>query len=153
MQLLTGQADTFPGRYKALRVHTVSSVGIIVIFRGNRAFVTRFIAAVAYKRSLVDPSALFQLKAIADFIADMAGTAGCIAEKELFAGIGLPTPEAVDAEVVGVVETPFIPGIGDPVFKDFIRDGGRVLTEESGNSPEGFAFVQSLFDVGAILDG
>lgn len=119
----------------------------------NKAFVTRFIVAVVNKRNFVEPPALFQLKVITDFIADMAETAGGIAEKELFAGIGIPTLEPVDAGVVGFVKTPFIPGIGAPVFKDFIRDGGRVLIEESGNGPEGFAFVQSLFDVDVILEG
>lgn len=83
----------------------------------------------------------------------MAGAAGGIAEKELFAGIRLPTPETVDTEVVGVVEAAFIPCIGDPVFKDFIGDSGRVLTEVFGNDPKGLTFVQSLLDVQAILEG
>lgn len=53
----------------------------------------------------------------------------------------------------GSVETPCIPAVGAAVLKYFIKDGGRILTEGSGNGSGRFAFVQNLLDVYATLMG
>ena len=53
--------------------------------------------------------------------------------------------EKVDTKVA------VIPGIGAPVFKHFVRNGGRVLSEISGNLLEGIAFIQGLLNVGTVM--
>lgn len=80
-------------------------------------------AAIADKGSFRNPPALLPLKVLTDLVADMAGTAEGIAEENLSAGIGLFAAEAVDAEVMRVVKTAFIPCVGGSVFEDFIRNG------------------------------
>lgn len=55
--------------------------------------------------------------------------------------------EKVDTKVA------VIPGIGAPVFKHFVRNGGRVLSEISGNLLEGIAFIQGLINVGTVIKG
>lgn len=109
MQFLLRQVNACSGRYKPLRVHAVGGNGIVVVFEGNGAFISWFITAITNKRGFADPPALFQLKAVTDFITDMAGPTVGITKKKLLTSVGPAASEPVDAKVVGIVEAPPIP--------------------------------------------
>lgn len=70
---------------------------------------TRSVTPVAHIGSRLDFSALFPLKTGADAVAFMAGAALDIADDELVTGIGLFAMEAVDTEVIRVIETSPVP--------------------------------------------
>ena len=90
-------------------------------------------------------------KVLADLIANTTRAAVSGAGKDLFAGICFPAAEPVDTEVKGIVETAFLPRIGDPVAKDLIRNGRRILAQIFGNGTKGSAFIQCLLNICSVL--
>ena len=74
-----------------------------------------------------------------------------VADKELFAYIGLPAPETVDAEVRRVIERSSVPGVEGTVELHLLGNGGRVLAEEPGDAFEGYAFVERQLNELAVL--
>lgn len=83
----------------------------------------------------------------------MAGTAKSITKGDFFTGIGFPASKSVYAEIIRIVETSLIPSIGNPVFKDFNGDSGRVFAKIFGDSRERLTVIQSLFNVSTIIKG
>ena len=71
----------------------------------------------------------------------------------LSAGVGLFTVIAVDTEVFGIIEGPFVIRVRKAVSPDFFRDRGRILTQEPGNIFKRCAFVQFVFDINTVFKG
>ena len=111
MKLLAGQRDPFSGRRKALCIHTISRIGIVVILGGDGAFISWGITAVANKWRLCKAGALFEFKIVTNVVADGTGATTCVTEKELFTGIGFSASKTVDAKIMWIIETAPIPGI------------------------------------------
>ena len=94
---------------------------------------TRFIATVADIGSPIQTITAFRLKAGTDLIALVTGAACLITDDQLVTGIGFFAPETMDAEVIGVVKTPSVPGVDLSVPNDLLRDRSRILAELSCN--------------------
>jgi len=109
------------------------------------------VTAIADKRSFVDTFACFPLKVFAYVVTDMTGTTVSITENKLVAGVRLFAAETVDTEVVGIVEAAAVPGIGNPVFPDFVRDSGRILAQELCYFTEGLALIKGLFNKNTVI--
>ena len=126
-------------------------IGVVVVLCLDRTLVPCLWAAIADKRRLFDPLAVFPLKITADVVAAMTGPASGVTDEELVAGVCLSAGKSVDAEVVRIVETSAVPGIDGAVFPDFSGDSGRILAEVFCNVPEGLSFIQAFFDVRSVF--
>lgn len=60
---------------------------------------------------------------------------------------------AVDTEVFGIIEGPFVIPVRKAVSSDFFRDRGRILAQEPGNIFKRCAFVQFIFDIDTVFKG
>ena len=95
---------------------------------------------------------MFKHKAFAVLVAYMTGVAEVVTDDQLIADIGSFTAEAMDAEVVGVVERTFVPGVERPVPADFFGDGGGILAEIFGDILERLTLVQSLLNEPPVIE-
>jgi hypothetical protein len=114
---------------------------IILIFVGNLASVTCFGTAVAHIRSLYKTSALLFFKTGTDLVTLCAGTAVDLADNDLITNVLLLAPKAVYTKVAGIGKRAFVPGVGHTMQAYFLRDGSRILTEESCNVLKGLFFL------------
>ena len=89
-------------------VFPVSEPGVIRVFVGNRAVIDFFRTAVADIGSPVKPYAVLFFKVSAGLVAGRTGCAFDSAQDNLSAGVSLLTVIAVDAEVFGIIESPFV---------------------------------------------
>ena len=93
----------------------------------------RLFTAVADIWSMLYLVAAFAFKTGTYAVAFVAGAAFRIADNQLAAGVFLFTMIAMDAEVIRVVKAAYVPGIDLSVPKDLLGNGGRILTEITGN--------------------
>lgn len=147
----SGQVNSGSGRSEAFFINPLGCFSIVNIFGLNGAFVSWRFAAIAYERSLFNLSAVFPLKLAAYIIAFMAGPAFGITDYKFPAGIRLPTVEAVNAKVIGVIKTAAVPCIDNPVSPYFFGDGRRVLAKIFGNLAEGLSFIKAVFDIDSVI--
>ena len=89
-------------------VFPVSEPGVIRVFVGKRAVIDFFRTAVADIRSSVKSYAALFFKVSAGLVAGRAGCAFDSAQDNLSAGISLLAVIAVNTEVFGVIESPFV---------------------------------------------
>ena len=89
-------------------VFPVSEPGVIRVFVSNGAVIDFFRTAVADIRSPVKSYAALFFKVSAGLITGGAGSAFDPAQDNLSAGVGLLTVIAVDTEVFGIIESPFV---------------------------------------------
>ena len=111
-----------------------------------------FLTAVADKRSIIDPGALFKHKVLTVLVAYVTGAAEVVTDDQLIADIGSFTAEAMDAEVVGIVERTSVPRVERPVPADFFGDGGRILAEIFGDILERLTLVQRLLNELPVIE-
>ena len=83
----------------------------------------------------------------------MAGPAPGIADNELVTGVGLFTVDAMDTEVIRVVEASPVPGIDPPVPKDLFRDSSGIFAKKAGNVRDRHTIVQGLLDIQPVING
>lgn len=57
----------------------------------------------------------------------------------------------MDAEIMGIIKSPFVIQVRQSVGFDLFRNGGRILAEESGDIFKGYAFAQFIFDVNTVF--
>lgn len=112
-----------------------------------------FRTAVADIRSPVKPHAMFFFKVSAGLVAGRAGCAFDSAQDNFPTGIRLLTVIAVNTEVFGVIESPFVIPIWETVSPDFFRDCGRILAQEPGDIHKGRALIQFVFDIDTVFKG
>ena len=121
---------------------TVCESGIIVILVGDMTGVPGLMTAVADKRSVIHSGTLFKDEVLAGSVALVAGAAKIVADDEFAADIGFPAFEAMDTEVVGVIEGASVPCIKTTVEPDLFGNRGRILTEESGDILERLTIIK-----------
>ena len=108
VKLPFGHVDPCSGIPEFFPVFPVSEPGVIRVFVGNRAVTDFFRTAVADIGSPVKPDAVLFLKVSAGLVAGRTGCAFDSAQDNLSAGVSLLTVIAVDAEVFGIIESPFV---------------------------------------------
>ena len=126
-------------------------MGIIIVFMRNGTTVLLFWAAIADVRRLVEPVALFLFKAFANLIALVAGCTLLITDKKLFADVSSLASETVDAEVIRISETAFVPCVGTAMQPDLLGDGGRIFAKDLGDVLERETFIKGFLDVKSII--
>ena len=146
MKFLLRQVNAGTGIGKAVGILPVRRFRIVIVFRGNLAFVAGDRAAVADKGGFGNMAAFLTFEPVTDVVADVTGAAMDVAQGQFFAGIGFFAAEPVDTEVIGISKATPVPSVYGAVLPDFIRDGGGILAEISGYFTEGFSFIQGLFD-------
>ena len=122
-----GHVDPGSGIPELFPVFPVSEPGVIRVFVGDGAVADLFCTAVANIRSPVKSYAALFFKVPAGLVAGGAGSAFDPAQDNLSAGIGLLTVIAVDTEVFGIIEGPFMIPVRKTVSPDFFRDRGGIL--------------------------
>ena len=148
-----GHVDPGSGIQESCLVFPISKPGIIRVFVGDGAVADLFVASVADTRSPVKSYAALFFEVPAGLITGSAGSAFDLAQDNLSAGIGLPTVIAVDTEVFGIIEDPFVIPVRKAVGPNFFRDCGGILTQEPGNIFKRCAFVQFIFDIDTVFKG
>ena len=148
-----GQVDPDSGIPEFFPVFPVSKPCVIRVFVGDGAVADFFDTAVADIRSPVKSYAALFFKVSAGLITGGAGSAFDPAQDNLSAGVGLLTVIAVDTEVFGIIESPFVIPVRKAVGPDFFRDRSGVLAQEPGNIFKRCAFVQFVFDIDTVLKG
>ena len=108
---------------------------------------------VADIRSPVKSYAALFFEVPAGLITGRAGSAFDLAQDNLSAGIGLPTVIAVDTEVFGIIEDPFVIPVRKAVGPNFFRDRGGILAQEPDNIFKRCALVQFIFDIDTVFKG
>ncbi len=98
-------------------------------------------------------TAFLAFKPVTYVVAYMAGTTVSVTDDEFVAGVGLFAVETVDTKVIGISEAAPVPCIGGSVFKDFIRDCGRVFAQVLCYFTEGHSLIQGLFNKNAVIQG
>ena len=136
-----GHVDPCSGIPEFFPVFPVSESGVIRVFVCNGAVIDFFRTAVADIRSSVKSYAALFFKVSAGLVAGRAGCAFDSAQDNLSAGISLLAVIAVNTEVFGVIESPFVIPIRETVSSDFFRDCGRILAQEPGNILKGSALI------------
>ena len=96
----------------------MGDLSIVIILGLDGTKMTRLVTSVAHIGRRLDPCALFPFKTRADTVAFMARPALGITDDEFVTGIGLFTAEAVNAEVIRVIEASPVPGIDPSVPED-----------------------------------
>lgn len=108
VKLPFSHVDPCSGIPEFFPVFPVSEPGVIRVFVGNRAVIDFFCTAVADIGSPVKPDAALFFKVSAGLVAGRTGCAFDSAEDNLSAGVRLLTVKAVNAEVFGIIESPFV---------------------------------------------
>ena len=103
-----GHVDPCSGIPELFPVFSVSESGVIRVFMCNGAVIDFFRTAVADIRSPVKPYAALFFKVSAGLVAGRTGCAFDSAQDNLSAGISLLAVIAVNTEVFGVIESPFV---------------------------------------------
>ena len=103
-----GHVDPCSGIPEFFPVFPVSESGVIRVFVCNGAVIDFFRTAVADIRSSVKSYAALFFKVSAGLVAGRAGCAFDSAQDNLSAGISLLAVIAVNTEVFGVIESPFV---------------------------------------------
>ena len=103
-----GHVDPGSGIPEFFPVFSVSEPGVIRVFMCNGAVIDFFRTAVADIRSPVKPYAALFFKVSAGLVAGRTGCAFDSAQDNLSAGISLLAVIAVNTEVFGVIESPFV---------------------------------------------
>ena len=107
-ELPFGHVDPCSGIPEFFPVFPVSEPGVIRVFVSNGAVIDFFRTAVADIRSPVKPYAALFFKVSAGLVAGRAGCAFDSAQDNFAAGISLLTVIAVNTEVLGIIESPFV---------------------------------------------
>ena len=108
VKLPFGHVDPCSGIPEFFPVFPVSESGVIRVFVCNGAVIDFFRTAVADIRSPVKSYAALFFKVSAGLVAGRAGCAFDSAQDNLSAGISLLAVIAVNTEVFGVIESPFV---------------------------------------------
>ena len=108
VKLPFSHVDPCSGIPEFFPVFPVSEPGVIRVFVGKRAVIDFFRTAVADIGSPVKPDAALFFKVSAGLVAGRTGCAFDSAEDNLSAGVRLLTVKAVNAEVFGIIESPFV---------------------------------------------
>ena len=108
VKLPFSHVDPCSGIPEFFPVFPVSEPGVIRVFVGKRAVIDFFRTAVADIGSPVKPYAALFFKVSAGLVAGRTGCAFDSAEDNLSAGVRLLTVKAVNAEVFGIIESPFV---------------------------------------------
>ena len=103
-----GHVDSGSGIPELFPVFPVSKPCVIRVFVGNGAVADLFCTAVADIRSPVKSYAALFFKVPAGLVAGRTGCTFDPAQDNLSAGVGLLTVIAVDTEVFGIIESPFV---------------------------------------------
>ena len=152
-KLLFRQVDPDPGIPEFFAVFPVSKSGVIRVFVGDGAVADLFGTAVADIRSPVKSWAAFFFEVLAGLVTGRTGSTFDPAQDNLSAGVGLLAVIAVDTEVFGIIEGPFVIPVRKAVSPDFFRDRGRILAQEPGNILKRCAFVQFIFNIDTVFKG
>ena len=107
-ELPFGHVDPCSGIPEFFPVFPVSEPGVIRVFVSNGAVIDFFRTAVADIRSPVKPYAALFFKVSAGLVAGRAGCAFDSAQDNFAAGVSLLTVIAVNTEVLGIIESPFV---------------------------------------------
>ena len=86
----------------------------------DRAGMASLGTSVADKRTRFDPCAVLLFKSRTDAITFVTEPACSIADDQLVTGVLLLATISMDAEVIGVIETPSVPGVDPSVPKDLL---------------------------------
>ena len=108
VKLPFSHVDPCSGIPEFFPVFPVSEPGVIRVFVGNRAVIDFFRTAVADIGSPVKPYAVLFFKGSAGLVAGRTGCAFDSAQDNLSAGIRLLAVIAVNTEVFGIIESPFV---------------------------------------------
>ena len=107
-KLSFGHVDPCSGIPEFFPVFPVSEPGVIRVFVGNRAVIDFFRTAVADIGSPVKPDAALFFKVSAGLVAGRTGCAFDSAQDNLSTGVRFLTVIAVNTEVFGIIESPFV---------------------------------------------
>ena len=107
-ELPFGHVDPCSGIPEFFPVFPVSEPGVIRVFVSNGAVIDFFRTAVADIRSPVKPYAALFFKVSSGLVAGRAGCTFDSAQDNFAAGISLLTVIAVNTEVLGIIESPFV---------------------------------------------
>ena len=124
---MSGETDAGTGARKRFPIFAVSSFGIVVIFVGNRAMVYKLCAAIADIRGPVQTVAAFFFEIRACLVAGWAGSTFHATENNFSTGIFLFAMVPMNAEVMGIIESTFMPPIRKPTGFDLFGDGSWIL--------------------------
>lgn len=117
------------------------------------AFMDSFAAAIADKRSLVQPAAAFPHKIFAGQIAGWTGRAFDATEDNLSTDICLSAMISVDAEVMCIVEGTLVIPVAEPMLFDLFGNGRGVFAEEACDVLKRSIFGKGLLNVKPIRLG
>ena len=120
---------------------------------GDGAVADLFGTAVADIRGPVKSYAALFFEVDAGLITGRAGSAFDPEQDKLSAGVGLLTVIAVDTEVFGIIEGPFVIPVRKAVGPDFFRDRGGIFAQEPDNIFKRCALVQFIFDIDTVFKG
>ena len=115
-----GHVDSGSGIPELFPVFPVSKPCVIRVFVGDGAVADLFCTAVTDIRSSIKSYAALFFKVSAGLITGGAGSAFDPAQDNLSAGVGLLTVIAVDTEVFGIIEDPFVVPVRKAVSPDFV---------------------------------
>lgn len=125
-QFMSGETDAGTGVRKRFPIFAVSSFGIVVIFVGNRAMVYKLCAAIANIRGPVQTVAAFFFEIRACLVAGGAGSTFHTTENNFSTDIFLFAMASMNAEVMGIVESTFMPPIRKLTGFDLFGDGSWI---------------------------
>ena len=148
MGFLFGKIQTFPGGDKKFLILPLGEFRVVIILVRDGAFGDYFGAPVTDVGSLVEAGALFLYEMSAYLVALMAGGAFLVTDEQFVTDIDSLAGEAVNTEVVGIVERP---GIHGAVETDLFGDSRRILADIFGDVFKRASVTESLFDVFPIL--
>jgi hypothetical protein len=145
--------DSFSGTAEKFFVLSVCGASVVDVFGWDRASIARFPAAVADIGSLVQPRAAFTLEPAAYLIALVTGPAFLVTNNYLLTNIGFSAVKAMDTKVVGIIETPLVPGVLDPVKPDLFGDRCRVFAQVFCDLLEAGLLVEGTFNKHTVVEG
>ena len=115
------------------------------------AFMDCLAAAIADKRSLVQPAAAFTDKIFAGLIAGWTGRTFDATKDNLSTDICFSAMISVNAKVVSIVERALVIPVAKPALFDLFGNGREIFAQEASDVFKRSIYGKSLFNVKAIL--
>ena len=144
--------DALSGGGKKFLVLTLGESSIIVVLISDVTAISWNVTAVTDKGSLFHPGTTLKDERTACLITEVAVSAEIVADDQLAADIGFSAAEAMDTEVIGIVERTPVPGVKGTMEFYLLGDCSGILAKVSGDILERFPFVQRLLDILTVIE-
>ena len=152
MELCLRYSDALSGGGKKFFVLTLGESSIIVVLISDVTAISGNVTAVTDKGSLFHPGTTLKDERTACLITEVAVSAEIVADDQLAADIGFSAAEAMDTEVIGIVERTPVPGVKGTMEFYLLGDCSGILAKVFGDIFERLPIVQGLFNVLTVIE-